>query len=88
LNSKTFSRKGPRKKGRINKKRSVKYILPKDAKLEYKNISLIQKYLTDRGKILSRRITGITGKEQREIMIAIKRARYLGLLSVGSSKKR
>lgn len=70
------------------RKRTAKYILPKDAKIEYKNISLLQKYLTDRGKILSRRITGITGKQQRALSMAVKRARYLGLLSVGSSKRR
>ena len=68
--------------------RSVKYQLPKDIKIEYKNLPLLQRYLTDRGKIVARRITGITGKEQREMTMAIKRARFLGLLPVGSSKRR
>ena len=68
--------------------RSAKYQLPKDVKIEYKNLPLLQRYLTDRGKIVARRITGITGKEQREMTMAINRARYLGLLPVGSSKRR
>ncbi len=78
-------RMGPK---RIAKKRTSKYVLPKDIKIDYKNIPLLQRFLTDRGKLLSRRITGITGKEQRDLTTAIKRARYLGVLSVGSSKKR
>ncbi len=78
-------RMGPK---RVVKKRTSKYVLPKDIKIDYKNIPLLQRFLTDRGKLLSRRITGITGKEQRDLTTSIKRARYLGLLSVGSSKKR
>ena len=73
---------------RMAKKRTAKYVLPKDAKIDYKNVPLLQRYLTDRGKLLSRRITGIAGQEQRDLTVSIKRARYLGLLSVGSSKKR
>ena len=69
------------------RKRSAKYNLPKDAKIEFKNLPLLQKYLTDRGKLISRRISGVTGKQQRDLSVAIKRARYLGLLPVGSSKK-
>ena len=80
-----MTKMGPK---RIAKKRTSKYILPKDVKIDYKNIPLLQRYLTDRGKLLSRRITGITGKDQRDLTVSIKRARYLGLLSVGSSKKR
>lgn len=76
------------KKTRIStKKRSAKYIMPKETRIDYKNLALLQKYLSDRGKILSRRITGITGKQQRELTIAIKRARYLGLLPAGAVRK-
>lgn len=55
----------------------------KDEKIEYKNLSFLQKYLTDRGKILSRRFTGISAGEQRKLTVAIKHARFLGLLPVG-----
>ncbi len=80
-----MTRMGPK---RTLKKRTSKYVLPKDAKIDYKNLSLLQRYLTDRGKLLSRRITGIKGKDQRDLTQAVKRARYLGLISVGSSKRR
>ena len=62
--------------------------IPKGTKIDYKNIALLQKYLTERGKILSRRFTSISAKEQRDLAEAIKRARFLGLLSVGSSKRK
>ena len=68
------------------RKRPAKYNLPADAVVEYKDIPLLQNYLTDRGKILSRRLTGVTGKQQRELSASIKRARYLGLLPVGGVK--
>lgn len=61
--------------------------MPKDADINYKNVSLLQKYLNDRGKILSKRITGVTSKHQRALVSAIKRARFLALLPVGGVKK-
>ena len=70
------------------KKRSPKYILPKDAKIDLKNIDLLRRYVTDRGKILSRRVSGVTGKQQRDLAMAIKQARYLGLLPVGGVNRR
>ncbi len=70
------------------RKKIAKFTLPKDTKIDYKNLPLLQRYTTERGKIVPRRISGITAKEQRDMSIAIKYARYLGLLSVGSSKKR
>ncbi len=70
------------------KKRIVKYVLPKDTHIDYKEVEVLKRYLTDRGKMLSRRLSGVTAQQQREIGIAIKRARFLGLLSVGSSKRR
>ena len=86
-------REGPRPKtargdrDRRLKKRTPKFIVPKDVVIDYKNISLLQKFLTDRGKMVSRRVSGISAKGQRALSIAVKRARYLGLLSVGSSRK-
>lgn len=63
--------------------RPAKYKMPAGTKIDYKDINLLQKYLTDRGKIVSRRLSGVTAKQQREISIAIKRARTLALLPVG-----
>nr|YP_009257538.1 ribosomal protein S18 [Coeloseira compressa]ANH09621.1 ribosomal protein S18 [Coeloseira compressa] len=48
--------------------------------LDYKDIDLLRKFITDQGKILSRRSTGLTSKEQKKITKYIKRARILSLL--------
>jgi small subunit ribosomal protein S18 len=48
--------------------------------LDYKNVSYIRRFITDQGKILSRRITGLNSKQQRELTKAVKQARILGLL--------
>lgn len=53
-----------------------------DPKLEisYKNIDILRQFITDRGKIMPRRISGNCARHQRQITIAIKRARHLALL--------
>ena len=48
--------------------------------IDYKNAQLLRRFIADSGRIESRRKTGITAKNQRKLAIAIKRARYLGLL--------
>ncbi|ELR96501.1 30S ribosomal protein S18 [Gloeocapsa sp. PCC 73106] len=48
--------------------------------IDYKDLELLRKFITERGKILPRRITGLTAKQQRDLTVAIKRARMLALL--------
>jgi small subunit ribosomal protein S18 len=48
--------------------------------VDYKDIDTLKRFITDRGKILPRRITGVSARFQRLINIAVKRARYIGLL--------
>lgn len=48
--------------------------------IEYKDVDLLRKFITERGKILPRRITGLTAKQQRDLTLAIKRARIVALL--------
>lgn len=48
--------------------------------IDYKDIKLLQRYISERGKIVPSRITAVTAKKQRELAKAIKRARFLGLL--------
>ena len=67
--------------------RSNRYQIPTGTKVEYKNINFLQRYITDRGKIVSRRMSGISAKKQRELQTAIKRARFLSLLTIGVRKK-
>ena len=49
-------------------------------KIDYKDTDMLKKFLTEGGKILPRRLTGLTAKQQRQITLAIKRARHLALL--------
>jgi small subunit ribosomal protein S18 len=48
--------------------------------IDYKDIRRLQRFLTERGKILPRRATGLTAKQQRQVALAIKRARQIALL--------
>ena len=49
-------------------------------KIDYTDIKLLQRFVSERGKIVPRRITAVTAKEQRSLAQAIKRARELGLM--------
>ena len=51
-----------------------------DQKIDYKDIDLLKLFITEQGKILPRRATGVTVQQQRQIAKAIKRARSLSLL--------
>ncbi|MFM6478976.1 MAG: 30S ribosomal protein S18 [Microcystis panniformis] len=48
--------------------------------IDYKDTELLRKFITERGKILPRRITGFTSKQQRDLTEAVKRARLMALL--------
>ncbi|MCB9662750.1 MAG: 30S ribosomal protein S18 [Alphaproteobacteria bacterium] len=48
--------------------------------IDYKDVRRLQRFLTERGKILPRRATGLTAKQQRQVATAIKRARQIALL--------
>ena len=80
--------KGKRPKMKLAVRNRSRYKIPKGEKIDYKNLNLLQKYLTDRGKILSRRVTGISADEQRNLTEAIKRARFLALLPSGSASRK
>ncbi len=54
-------------------KNNIKYI-------DYKDVKLLQKYVTEQGKIIPKRITGTSSKYQRQLAIAVKRARHMALL--------
>lgn len=49
-------------------------------KIDYKDVRLLQRFISERGKIMPSRITAVSNKKQRELAIAIKRARFIGLL--------
>ncbi len=74
--------------GRRTGLRQARFSIPKDTDINYKNIAFLQKCLTERGKVFSRRMTSANAKEQRQLAEAVKIARFLGLLPVGSSKRK
>ncbi len=49
-------------------------------KIDYKDVKLLQRFISERGKIVPSRITAVSAKKQRELAQAIKRARFLGLV--------
>jgi small subunit ribosomal protein S18 len=53
---------------------------PNAPKIDYKDVKLLQRFISERGKIVPSRITAVSAKKQRELAQAIKRARFLALL--------
>jgi small subunit ribosomal protein S18 len=49
-------------------------------KIDYKDVKLLSRYISEKGKIIPSRITSVSAKKQRELARAIKRARYIALL--------
>ncbi len=62
------------------KRKVCKFCFDKNLKIDYKDASLLEQFITDRGKILPRRVTGTCSKHQRGVAMAIKRARAIALL--------
>jgi small subunit ribosomal protein S18 len=60
-------------------KKRLSPIKPGDP-IDYKDVDLLKKFITERGKILPRRLTGLTAKQQRDLTYAVKRARIVALL--------
>ncbi len=64
-----------------NKKKFCPFSKPESPKIDYKDVRLLSRYITEKGKIIPSRITGVSRKKQKELAKAIKRARFLSLLS-------
>lgn len=69
-----------RTKGKTYFRKKVCRFCANKAKIDYKDADALRRYMTERGKILPRRITGTCAKHQREVAKAIKRARSICLL--------
>jgi small subunit ribosomal protein S18 len=74
-----LKRKTPIKRGMF-RKRECKFCVEKIPIIDYKDIGRLQKYITERGKIVSSRISGNCARHQRKLAKAIKRARMVALL--------
>jgi small subunit ribosomal protein S18 len=69
-----------RERGRRPRKRVCSFCVDKVQSIDYKEAHKIRKYITERGKILPRRISGNCAKHQRQVTIVIKQARSIALL--------
>ena len=64
-----------------NKRKFCPFSQPGSPEIDYKDIRLLSRYITEKGKIIPARITGVSRKKQKELAKAIKRARFLSLMS-------
>jgi len=67
-------------KVRRAKRKICAFCVDKVERIDYKDVAKLKKYISERGKILPRRISGNCAKHQRQLTVAIKRARHIALL--------
>ena len=66
--------------GMRRRKKVCAYCFEEGKSIDYKDVASLKKFISARGKILPRRITGTCAKHQRELTVAIKRARHIALM--------
>ena len=69
-----------KRRGGMRRKKVCQFCADKNKTIDYKDVDTLKKYVTERGKILPRRITGACAMHQRGITTAVKRARIVALL--------
>ena len=78
--NKTDKSDAPKKHMPIRRKKKVCTFCGVEGEVDYKDVARLKKYISERGKILPRRVTGTCAKHQRMVTTAIKQARNLALL--------
>ena len=71
---------GGRRRPFFRRRKSCPFSGPNAPKIDYKDVKLLQRFISEKGKIVPSRITAVSAKKQRELAQAIKRARNLALL--------
>jgi small subunit ribosomal protein S18 len=74
------NRSGPVKRQFFRRRKTCPFSGPNAPKIDYKDIRLLHKFVSERGKIIPSRISAVSLKKQRELATAIKRARFLALM--------
>ena len=69
-----------RRGGGMRRKKVCQFCADKTERIDYKDVEKLRRYVTERGKILPKRITGNCAKHQRALTVAIKRARHVALM--------
>ena len=70
----------PNRGTRKGRKKVCSFCVDKVEKIDYKDVARLRRFISERAKILPRRVTGTCARHQRELTVAIKRARHLALL--------
>ncbi|HPD88030.1 MAG TPA: 30S ribosomal protein S18 [Oscillospiraceae bacterium] len=70
----------PGNRNRRPKKRVCAFCADKIEEIDYKDVPRLRRFLSERGKIIPRRVTGTCARHQRQLTVAIKRARHLAFL--------
>ncbi len=78
-------RNDSRRRGGSRRRRVCRFCIDKTLKVDYKDPQAIRYFITDRGKIVPRRISGNCAKHQRQVCLAIKRARNIALMPFTAS---
>ena len=69
-----------RRGGRKGRRKVCAFCVDKVENIDYKDVARLRRYVSERAKILPRRVTGTCARHQRELTVAIKRARHIALL--------
>lgn len=72
--------KAPRAPKRVPKKKVCTFCVDHVDDIDYKDVAKLRRFITEKGKILPRRMSGVCAKHQRTLAVAIKRARVMALL--------
>ncbi len=72
--------RSPSKKLFFRRKKVCPFSQPEGPTVDYKDVKLLGKFLSERWRIMPRRISGVSAKHQRELSVAVKRARFLALI--------
>lgn len=73
-----------RRGGHRGRRKVCSFCVDKVDNIDYKDVAKLRRFISERGKILPRRVTGTCARHQRDLTVAIKRARHLALLPFSS----
>ena len=77
---------GPQRKP-VNKKKVMPVKVTRVANIDYKDINTLKRFISERGKIRARRMTGLSVQDQRKVALAVKNAREVALLPYASTAR-
>ncbi|CCQ14072.1 30S ribosomal protein S18 [Rhodococcus sp. 14-2483-1-1] len=77
----------PPLRDKVLKKKACSFCKEKNASIDYKDTTLLRKYVSDRGKIRARRVTGNCVQHQRDVAVAVKNSREVALLPYAATAR-